>query len=123
MVRGDKLLYAMFSDPTSNYKQFAHTEAEVLDRLEAVDPEFVVLEDPSAAFHRVPGAVLLRETLRNHPERYEPVAAIPLRTNHDRFAEPGTRLVVFHKLHRNPNAANTVEIEVIGLGTTVGATR
>jgi Dolichyl-phosphate-mannose-protein mannosyltransferase len=123
VLRGDKLLYAMFSDPGSGYKQYASTPAEVLDRLELVDPEFVVIEDPPPDFPPVPGVELLRTTLRDHPEKYQVVEVIPLRTNYDKFADPGTRLVVYRKLHRNPNAKNVVEIELIGLGRTVGAER
>jgi hypothetical protein len=125
VVRGDKLLYVMFSDPDSGYKQYARTEADVLDRLEAVDPEYVVIEDPPAAFRDepVPGAELLRTTLKNHPDWYTPAGVIPLFTNYDRFADPGTRLAIYRKRHRNPNAAMRVEIEVIGLGRTLGAER
>ena len=32
-------------------------------------------------------------------------------------------LVVYRKLHRNPAATNDVQMELIGLGRTVGATR
>lgn len=123
VLRGDKLLYAMFSDPNSRYTQYANTEAEVLDRLERADPEFVVLEDPSPDFHTVPGAELLRAALKKHPERYAVAETFPLRTNYDHFTDVGTQLVVYRKLHRNPNAAKTVEVEVFGLGQTLGATR
>ncbi len=123
VLRGDKLVYAMFSDPGSGYKQYARTPAEVLDRLERFDPEFVVVEDPPPDFPPVPGAELLRTTLAANPERYEVAEVIPVRTNYDKLADPGTRLVIYRKRHRNPHAATAVEIELIGLGRTVGAER
>lgn len=123
VVRGDKLIYAMFSNPSSGYKQFAHTEEEVLERFEQIDPEFVVIEDPPPAFHTVPGAELLRVTLRKHPDRYEAVHTIPIRSNYDRFTDTGAQLIIYHKPRRNPNAADTITIEVIGIGRTLGAER
>lgn len=123
IVRGDKLLYAMFSDPGSQYKQYANSQADVLERLERVDPEFVVIEDPPPTFAIVPGVELLRSTLHDHPEKYEAAHVVSLRTNYEQFVEPGTRLMIFRKRHRNPNAVNTVEIELIGLGRTVETAR
>jgi hypothetical protein len=121
VLRGDKLLYAVFSDPTTGYKPFARTPAEVLDRLEKYDPEFVVVEDPPPDFHVVEGVELLLATLKANPDRYVVEVTIPVRSNYDRFTAPGTCLLVYRKLHRNPNAATAVEIEVLGLGQTLGA--
>jgi Dolichyl-phosphate-mannose-protein mannosyltransferase len=126
VLRADKVVYNQFSDPSSGYRQYAHTEAEVLELLEKWDPEFVVVEDPQPAFHAVEGAKLLQLTLRNNSgdgKPFEVAERFPVRSNYDRFTEPGAALVVYHKKHRNPAATTDVKLELIGLGRTVGATR
>lgn len=126
VLRADKLVYNQFSDPRSGYRQYAHTEAEVLELLEKWDPEFVVIEDPQPDFHDVAGVKLLQQTLRNNSgqgKAFEVVERIPIRSNYDRFTEPGAALVVYRKKHRNPNATVDVQLELVGLGRTVGTTR
>ena len=120
VLRGDKLLYAMFSDPTTNYTEFARTSAEVLAILHDYDPEFVVVEDPAPSFRETPvaGTELLARTLREHPEQYRRVNVIPLRTNYDRYED--VVLVIYRKLHRNPRPKSAVAIPVHGLGKTLG---
>ncbi len=120
VLRGDKLLYAMFSDPTSAYTAFARTPADVLAILHDYDPEFVVVEDPAPAFRAapVPGAELLARTLRENKHLYHPEKPIPLRTNYDRFE--GVSLVVYRKLIRNPNPTPLRSLPVPGLGKAIG---
>jgi hypothetical protein len=120
VLRGDKVLYAMFSDPTSAYTEFARTPAEVLATLHDYDPEFVVVEDPAPAFRDapVPGAELLARTLRANRHLYDPVEVIPIRTNYDRFE--GTALVIYRTLARNPNPKPVRALAVPGLGKSVG---
>lgn len=126
VLRGDKVVYNQFSDPRSGYRQYAHTEAEVLELLERWDPEFVVIEDPQPDFHDVAGAKLLQQTLRNNAgegKAFELAERFPVGSNYDRFTEPGAALVVYRKKHRNPAATADVQLELVGLGRTVGTTR
>ena len=116
VLRGDKLIYSMLSDPSVNYEQHAATEADVLNLLHEYDPEWIVIEDPM--FQDTLGAALLRATLKNHPERFERVAGIPIRTNYDHFQ--GCTLAIYRKRDRNPNPAGTPGIRVPGLGRHVG---
>ena len=118
VLRGDKLLYSMLSDPSVSYEQHAATEAEVLKLLHEFDPEWIVVEDPPPTFHDVPGAALLRTTLKNHPERFHPETSIPIRSNYDHF--DGCALKVYRKLDRNPNPTGAASIRVPGLGRSVG---
>jgi len=119
VLRGDKLIYSMFSDPSANYEQHAATEAEVIAVLHEYDPEWIVVEDPPATFHDVSGAALLRATLRNHDELYEFVTAVPIRSNYDHF--DGCALAIYRKIDRNPSPANAVAIRVPGLGRSLRA--
>lgn len=114
-LRGDKLLYSMFSDPSVQYQQKANNEAEVMQLLHDADPEMILIEDPPSTFHVVPGSILLWQTLKAHPELYKQEHAVTVDSNYDRFTNPGTRLVIYRKLHRNPNA-KTMSIDVFGLG-------
>lgn len=120
VLRADKLLYSMFSDPTSGYAQHAATPADVLRILHDYDPEFVLVEDPAPSFRHdpVPGSELLLRTLRRHPTLYPPAQEVPLDTNYDRYE--GVRLHIFRKLHRNPNPTSAIELPVHGLGKTLG---
>ena len=119
VLRGDKLIYSMLSDPSANYEQHAATQAEVIALLHEYDPEWIVVEDPPATFHDVPGAALLRATLKNHKELYEFVTAIPIRSNYDHF--DGCALAIYRKIDRNPNPASAAAIRVPGLGRSLRA--
>jgi hypothetical protein len=118
VLRGDKILYSMLSDPSVNYRQHALTEADVVAVLHEFDPEWIVVEDPPPTFHDVPGSALLRATLKNHPESYRFEASIPIRSNYDRF--DGCALAIYRKLDRNPTPAKPRAVRVPGLGRTVG---
>jgi len=126
VLRADKVIYNQFSDPSTGYRQYAHTEAEVLELLEKWDPEFVVVEDPQPDFHRVAGSELLQQTLRansGEDKPYEQLEPIPVRSNYDHVTEPGATLVMYRKRHRNPATTTDIQIEIIGLGRTIGTTR
>jgi len=118
VLRGDKLIYSMLSDPSVNYEQHALAEADVIAVLHAFDPEWIVVEDPPPTFHDVPGSALLRAALKNHPELYELEASIPIRSNYDRFE--GCALAIYRKPARNPAPAKPRAIRVPGLGRDLG---
>ena len=118
VLRGDKLLYSMLSDPSANYEQHVRTEADVIAALHEFDPEWIVVEDPAPTFHDVPGSALLRATLKNHPELYKFETSVPIRSNDDHFA--GCELAIYRKPARNPTPSNPRAIRVPGLGRDVG---
>ena len=129
VVRGDKLLYASLSDARTGYTEFAATDAEVLAELHRVDPELIVVESPHLAPEAkladapvVPAADRLRRLLAADPGRFRLEGVGGLATNHDHYGR--TRLLVYRKLDRNPDAARTVEVPVLGMGgRRLGATR
>ncbi len=118
VLRGDKLLYSMLSDPSVNYEQHARTEADAIAVLHDFDPEWIVVEDPPPTFHDVPGSALLRATLAHHSELYRLEASVPIRSNSDRF--DGCTLAIYRKLDRNPTPTKPRAIRVLGLGRDVG---
>ncbi|OWK42958.1 ArnT family glycosyltransferase [Fimbriiglobus ruber] len=66
VLRGDKLFYAVLSDPHGKYEEFAGTDADVLAVLHEADPEYIVVEEPQLLFD-LPAADRLRAVLRAHP--------------------------------------------------------
>ncbi len=126
VVRGDKLLYATLSDPGTRYTEFAATDAEVLAALHRVDPELIVVETPPLEHVATPppmppAAARLRRVLEMHPDRFRLEGIGTLNSNHEFYVR--TKLLVYRKLDRNPDAVRTIEIPVLGTGKTLGATR
>ena len=118
VLRTDKLLYAVMSDPHGGYVEWAKSDAEVLERLHAADPEFIVVESPIMFGQDNPASRRLYLLLRRHPERFPLAAAFRLDTNHEEFAP--VRLEVYRKLDRNPVPETRSAVPVLGLGRSVG---
>lgn len=116
VLRGDKLIYSMLSDPNHLYQQHAATEADVVRILHEYDPEWIVVETPM--FQEVAGSQLLRSALKNNPDFYKEVNRVRLRTNYDHFAD--CTLVIYRKPERNPKPAPPFSIPVAGLGRRIG---
>lgn len=105
VLRGDKLIYAMKSDPDAGYAEWAKDEASILKILHDADPGFVVVEDPPAKpekYAKMPAAAMLRKTLRDHPEQYQLETMIDVTNGNQEFYD-GVKLVIYRKLNRNPN--------------------
>lgn len=117
VLRGDKLLYAVLSDPHAGYQEFAKTDAEVLELLHKYDPEFIVVEQPQLFFD-LKAANQLRDVLAAHPHRFELKHTVPIESNRPRFRD--ARLEVYRKVDRNPNPTPAQELPVLGLGRSVG---
>lgn len=117
VLRADKLLYSVFSDPKGGYREYARTDAEVLALLHRFDPEFLIVEEPQV-FIRTPAGDRLRRVLREHPAEFALEEAIPLRTNCENFAS--ARLLVYRKLSANPDRAPVTALPVLAIGGTVG---
>ena len=118
VLRGDKLLYAVLSDPHAAYVEFAASDAEVRERLHAADPEFVVVESPEMFGQGTPASERLRRVLAADPEQYRLVARLEFGTNHYVFRDSG--LLIYRKLVRNPRPADGRPLPVLGLGRSVG---
>jgi hypothetical protein len=117
VLRGDKLLYTMLSDPHGGYEDHAKTETDVLRLIHRYDPEWIVIEEPQVHFD-VPGARLLRKTLRENPERFSLEKVIPIRSDHPFFKDH--ELHVYRNKVRNPNRANVLELKDLGFGRNLG---
>src|SRR5262249_53666277 len=119
VLRGDKVFYGMLSDPHALYEQHAKTEADVLDLIFRFDPTLIVVEEPQV-LHELPGAELLRRTLKNHPERFRLERVIPLESDDPTFAAHA--LHIYRNLPpRNPRRTEMIEFKVHGLGRSLGA--
>lgn len=118
VLRGDKVVYAVMSDPRGGYVQFAQDKSEVLKLLHDIDPEWIVLEQPQLFYTTLGGATLLRETVTAHPERFRLEYVVRLGGNHEEFKTG--RLELYRKLDRNPNPKSSTAVPVLGLGRAVG---
>jgi hypothetical protein len=112
VLRGDKVFYSMLSDPQAGYEEYVKTQDEVLDLIHRYDPELIVVEEPQIYFD-LPAARLLRQTLRDHPDRFQLVKRVPIESNHPTFQ--GKQLIVYRSRIRNPNRVNMLELKVLGL--------
>lgn len=121
VLRGDKLVYGVLSDPAGGYEERATSAEEILTLLHRYDPDWIVLEAPQAMFPDLPAPKRLRKTLLDHPERYErvPELDVPLRTDHLAF----TRVVLefYRPKVRNPNREQLREIPMLNLTQPVQA--
>jgi 4-amino-4-deoxy-L-arabinose transferase-like glycosyltransferase len=117
VLRGDKLLYAVLSDPNAGYAEFAKGDDEILELLHDYDPEFIVVENPHL-LDELPVSQRLRLLLAKHSEHYRLEKAIAIRTNHYLYA--GKELQVWRKLQRNPKAKSVERLPVLGLGRSIG---
>jgi hypothetical protein len=113
VLRGDKLFYGMLSDPHGGYAEWAENEKEVLRLIDTYDPEFIVVEEPQIFFD-LHGARLLRQVLRDHPDRFTLKETFRIASNHGTFR--GKQLLVYRNGQRNPKRADLREIKMLGLG-------
>jgi hypothetical protein len=118
VLRADKLLYSVYSDPQGGYEEYAKTDADAVALLHRYDPEFVVVEEPQV-FIQTPAGDRLRRVLRDRPTEYALEETIPLRTNYENFA--ACRLLVYRKLRPNPDRTPVTELPVLAIGGTVTA--
>jgi 4-amino-4-deoxy-L-arabinose transferase-like glycosyltransferase len=118
VVRADKLLYSVHSDPRGGYEEYAKTDAEAVALLHRYDPEYIVVEENQVYFETTAGD-RLRRVLREHPDEYALEEAIPFRTNYPNFA--ANRLLVYRKVRVNPERTPVTELPVMAIGGTVTA--
>lgn len=118
ILRADKLLYSVRSDPQGGYEEYATTDATVLEILHKYDPAFVVVEDPQVFIETAAGD-RLRRVLREHPEEYRLEETVTLQTNYEKFKV--CRLLIYRKLRPNPNRTPVAGLPVLSLGGRVTA--
>ena len=105
VLRGDKLIYAVKSDPDAGYVVWAKDETAILKILHDTDPAFVVVEDPPAKpekYAMMPAAKMLRDALRKNTDQYRLETTIGV-TNGNQHFYNDVQLLVYRKLVRNPD--------------------
>jgi hypothetical protein len=117
VLRGDKLLYGVLTDPRTGYREYAAGDQGILDVLYRYDPEMIVVEEPQV-FYKIPMAEQLRQTLAAHPERFERMKTFPIESNVPIF--DGVRLAVYRSKLRNPAPARRLTVNMMGLGRSIG---
>ena len=113
VLRGDKLFYAVLSDPHTAYKEFAHGKEDILSDIFKYDPEYIVVEDPQINFN-LRAAALLRTVLRDSTDRFRLEKTIPIRSNVGSYK--GVSLLIYRNTLRNPHPSRLQGLEMIGLG-------
>jgi hypothetical protein len=111
VLRGDKLLYAVISDPTIAYKEIAKSDNDILDTIFRYDPELIVVGEPRVP--SLPMAERLRAVLRDYPDRFRLESVIPVQSNLSDF--PGVKLMVYRNMVRNAHPDRRLEYEMLML--------
>jgi hypothetical protein len=111
VLRGDKLLYAVLSDPTIAYKEIAKSDKDILDTIFRYDPELIVVGEPRVP--SLPMAERLRAVLRDYPDRFRLESVIPVQSNLSDF--PGVKLMVYRNMVRNAHPDRRLEYEMLML--------
>jgi hypothetical protein len=117
VLRGDKLLYGVLSDPAAGYEEYARDDQEILELIAKYDPEYIVVEDPQVHFN-LPMAARLRAVLRDNPDRFVLEKEVPVQSNLRIFG--GVRLRIYRNQLRNPYPTERLELNMFGLQRLIG---
>ncbi|MGL6075080.1 MAG: ArnT family glycosyltransferase [Fimbriiglobus sp.] len=118
VLRGDKLFYAVLSNPAGGYEEFTKSDTEALAKLHDYDPEFIVIESAPLFDLDLPASRRFHELLKKHPDKFRFEKRIDFDSNHDAFKTFG--LEIYRKVDRNPQHRPLTSIPVLGLGRDVG---
>ncbi|MBL8867927.1 MAG: glycosyltransferase family 39 protein [Planctomycetia bacterium] len=110
VARGDKLLYAVRSDPGAGYVEWTKSEREIADLLTRLAPEFLVVEEPPLK-HVLPAQVMLRKVLTDRIDLFERATELPIRNNNIEWMD-GARLVVY-RLRNRPAGPRTLNMPML----------
>lgn len=86
VIRGDRLLYDFVCVPSTDFQLHAEGDCQMLEIILDADPAFVVLENPQF-FQTIEAAQKLRELVQAHPQIFEPVDQIPVKSSIAQFPE------------------------------------
>lgn len=79
VIRGDKLPYDIVCVPSTDFQQYVKNDREIVARFIEANPGFMVLQNPQF-FQTIEVAQELRDLVKNHPEIFEPVNQIPVKS-------------------------------------------
>ena len=80
VIRGDKLLYDFVCVPSTDFQKHVENDREIVAKFIEANPKFVVLENPQF-FQTIEVAQELRDLVKNHPDIFEPVNQIPVKSS------------------------------------------
>ena len=112
IIRADKLLYSVYSDPMGGYEEYAKTDQEMLELLHRYDPEFVLVEQDEI-FWATNAGKRLRHILATHSDEYRLETTIPFETNYGNYAK--SPILIYRKLRENPQRMSILEIPIMAL--------
>jgi hypothetical protein len=105
VARGDRLLYATVRSPALEYREYAHSDSQVVALLAASRAEWIVVETGWPE-EPPPAAERLRRVLRSRPDLFPPAAAV--RVVSSRADMAGIRLLIYG--NRCPAPAGPVDV-------------
>jgi len=112
ILRGDKLFYSYLMYPSVRYTDYVQTAEDIKQVIYDYDPQFIVLEEPRPLAN-IATAELLRDVIHSNPDRYELVATIPVKSNHNSYEN--IKLNIYHNLFRNAHPVTELKIEMLSL--------
>jgi hypothetical protein len=112
ILRADKVLYSALSDPSYAYVEHVKGQEAILAEIYRHDPELIVVEEPRIG-PAMPMAKTLRETLRDHPERFRLEKTVDVDSNQPRLDV--ANLKIYRNLVRNPKSDHHVDFEMLWL--------
>jgi hypothetical protein len=118
VLRGDKMLYAVVSNPDAGYREFAQSDEDILGTIYRYDPEYIVVEDPQMLFD-MPMANRLLMLLRTRTDRFRLERTFPIESSDAQLRR--SELRVYRSLVRNPHPDSAVDMPRFGMpGKIVG---
>lgn len=98
ILRGDKLLYAVRSDPGAGYVEWTSTERELTEKLVELAPDFIVVEEPPLK-RILPAQVALRKILAERSDLFERLETIPIQCHNIEWMH-GAQLAIYRNRNR-----------------------
>lgn len=112
VLRADKLFFNYLISPGVEYREYAASDAEVLDTIFKYDPAYIVVEE-SQGITVVPAERKVRATVMNHPERFMLEHVVPVSGDAVPFRD--MHLMIFKNVYRNPNPERRLEVDLLML--------
>ncbi len=129
-LRADKILFSVLIVPGIEARQYAVSDADILDAIYKYDPEYIVVEEPAATNASPPPNDLPPdEQLRNayeqqartviaaHPELFQLEKVVPVENTDPKL--PVAQLKVFRNTRRNDNPQRRLEVDLLMLRRSV----